>query len=146
MALSTFTILNSAAPSKKEADKQNSSVSKGLDPKDYKSFQVSNVEIFNHNSKIYTIKASGQDHLPVSSFVLAKAPIGPDGKDVQRPYTPITPLTKDELRLLIKTYPEGKMSQHFDSLKPGDQIELKGPLPKLAYKANTKTEIVPSSY
>lgn len=28
--------------------------------------------------------------------------------------------------LFVQVYPEGKMSQHFASLKPGDVVEVKG--------------------
>lgn len=32
----------------------------------------------------------------------------------------------DLLFKLLQVYPEGKMSQHFASLKPGDVVEVKG--------------------
>jgi len=42
-------------------------------------------------------------------------------------YTPISdPEAKGYFDLLIKVYPDGKMSQHFASLKPGDVLEVKG--------------------
>ncbi|KAH7546426.1 hypothetical protein FEM48_Zijuj01G0199600 [Ziziphus jujuba var. spinosa] len=36
------------------------------------------------------------------------------------------PDAKGYFDLLIKVYPEGKMSQHFASLKPGNVVEVKG--------------------
>ncbi|KAL0382873.1 UNVERIFIED_CONTAM: NADH-cytochrome reductase-like protein [Sesamum calycinum] len=57
-------------------------------------------------------------------------------------YTPISdPDAKGYFDLLIKVYPEGKMSQHFASLKPGDVVEVKGPIEKLRYSPNMKKHI-----
>jgi len=61
---------------------------------------------------------------------------------VVRPYTPIT--TEDTVgyfELLIKVYPEGNMSKYIDSLKRGDSLDFKGPIPKIPYTANMKKEI-----
>jgi len=114
----------------------------GLDPKNFQPFEVSKVEDVNYNSRIYTLKVPGHNKLPVSSFVVTKAPLkDKDGKDLMRPYTPLTPLSENEIRLLIKIYPDGQMTQYIDTLKVGDKLEVKGPLPKLAYTANTKKEI-----
>ena len=32
------------------------------------------------------------------------------------------------LDLAVKVYPEGKMSKHIHSLKPGDTLDFKGPI------------------
>ncbi|KAF6164581.1 hypothetical protein GIB67_025407 [Kingdonia uniflora] len=57
-------------------------------------------------------------------------------------YTPISdPDAKGYFDLLIKVYPEGKMSQHLSSLKPGDVVEVKGPIEKLRYTPNMKRNI-----
>ncbi|KAJ7978887.1 NADH-cytochrome b5 reductase [Quillaja saponaria] len=57
-------------------------------------------------------------------------------------YTPISdPDSNGYFDLLIKVYPEGKMSQHFASLKPGDAVEVKGPIEKLRYTPNMKKHI-----
>ncbi|WVZ12734.1 hypothetical protein V8G54_017264 [Vigna mungo] len=45
------------------------------------------------------------------------------------------------LFLNLQVYPEGKMSQHFASLKPGDVVEVKGPIEKLRYTPNMKKQI-----
>ncbi|CAH2072314.1 unnamed protein product [Thlaspi arvense] len=63
-------------------------------------------------------------------------------KYVTRPYTPISdPEAKGYFDLLIKVYPDGKMSQHFASLKPGDVLEVKGPIEKFKYSPNMKKHI-----
>lgn len=52
-------------------------------------------------------------------------------------YTPISrPDVKGYLELAVKTYPEGKMSQHMAKMKIGDSLDFKGPFVKIAYKAN----------
>ena len=57
--------------------------------------------------------------------------------NVLRPYTPLSrPDAKGYLDLAVKVYPEGKMSKHIDSLKPGDTLDFKGPILKTAYKPN----------
>lgn len=42
---------------------------------------------------------------------------------------------------MIKEYPTGIMSKYIHSLKPGDFLEIKGPLSKIPYKANMKKKI-----
>lgn len=81
--------------------------------------------------------------LPTASCLLVKAPIGSDDgaggrKAVLRPYTPTTPPgTKGTLELVVKAYDTGVMSKHLAALKPGrDALDFKGPIPKIAYKAN----------
>ncbi len=42
---------------------------------------------------------------------------------------------------MIKKYPNGPMSTHFHELKPGDTIDIKGPLKKLQIEPNMKKKI-----
>ena len=42
---------------------------------------------------------------------------------------------------MVKYYPDGKMSKHINELKVGDELECKGPIMKLEYKANMKKAI-----
>lgn len=73
--------------------------------------------------------------IPVSSCVVAKF-TDADGKDVVRPYTPITSnSTKGHFELLVKRYPKGKMGTHMFAMKPGETLLLKGPFEKFEYKA-----------
>jgi len=111
----------------------------GLDGKDFKNFKLLGVEKYNYNTKLYRIKVDGPE-LPVASFVLART-LGADKKEVVRPYTPIDQ-KPHEITLLIKSYPNGNLSKYFDSLKVGDSVDLKGPIPKIAIKPNLKKELV----
>ena len=110
----------------------------GLNPKDWTSLKLKDVQRYNHNSAIYTFAlpdANAFLNLPVSSCIMLRYK-GADGKDVQRPYTPIDTHRKGEVVLLIKSYDKGNMSKHVAELKPGDTLDFKGPMPKLKYEAN----------
>ena len=37
---------------------------------------------------------------------------------------------------IIKKYPNGPMSEHLHSMKPGDSLEMKGPIPKYPWQPN----------
>lgn len=43
--------------------------------------------------------------------------------------------------LLIKKYPNGPMSSHIHELKPGDTLDVKGPLPKYEWSPNKHEHI-----
>ncbi|KAG0590923.1 hypothetical protein KC19_1G136000 [Ceratodon purpureus] len=84
--------------------------------------------------------------LHVASCLVTKAEMGKkkDGTPnyIIRPYTPISPPdSKGYFDLMIKIYPKGNMTQHLAHLKPGDTLEVKGPIPKLAYEPNMKKQI-----
>ncbi|GJV88173.1 NADH-cytochrome b5 reductase-like protein [Tanacetum coccineum] len=101
-----------------------------------------------HNTHLYRFSFDPNLRLglDVASCLVTRAPLGEDAegkkKYVVRPYTPISdPDSKGYFDLMIKIYPEGKMSQHFDKLKPGDVVEVKGPIEKLRYTPNMKKHI-----
>eukprot|EP00796_Vickermania_ingenoplastis_P001026 gene1026-614_t len=74
--------------------------------------------------------------LPVASCIVAKF-MDADGKEVLRPYTPISSgTTKGHFELLVKRYPKGKMGNHLFNMKPGEELLVKGPYEKLPYKPN----------
>lgn len=43
--------------------------------------------------------------------------------------------------LVIKTYPDGKLSTYFDNLNVGQRVNFKGPLPKYPWEANKHKHI-----
>lgn len=100
-----------------------------FDPNAFRSFKLSNISNYNHNTNVYTFdfddpkaKYNGK----TASCVVLKATI--DGKEVIRPYTPVSrPNTIGHLDFVIKTYPTGLMSKHVNEMKKGDRIEIKGP-------------------
>jgi NADPH-dependent ferric siderophore reductase len=100
-----------------------------LDQTAFRSFQLSNISNYNHNTNVYTFDfddSKAKFNGKTASCVVFKATI--DGKEVIRPYTPISrPNTIGHLDFVIKTYPTGQMSKHVNEMKKGDRIEIKGP-------------------
>ncbi|KAK3029093.1 hypothetical protein RJ639_039237 [Escallonia herrerae] len=119
-----------------------------LNPDKWIEFKLEDRAKVSHNADLYrfSFDTSAKLGLYVASCLITRAPLGQDAegktKYVIRPYTPISdPDSKGYFDLLIKVYPEGKMSQHFASLKPGDVVEVKGPIEKLRYNPDMKKEI-----
>ncbi|CAN7067874.1 unnamed protein product, partial [Brassica rapa subsp. trilocularis] len=57
------------------------------------------------------------------------------GEDVIKPYTPTT-LDSDlgRFELVIKMYPQGRMSHHFREMRVGDHLAVKGPKGRFKYQ------------
>ena len=49
--------------------------------------------------------------------------------------------TRGYLDLLVKRYPNGPMSEHLHSMKPGQQLDFKGPIPKYPWEPNKHNHI-----
>eukprot|EP00271_Cylindrocystis_brebissonii_P016899 TRINITY_DN4186_c0_g1_i1.p1 TRINITY_DN4186_c0_g1~~TRINITY_DN4186_c0_g1_i1.p1 ORF type:complete len:368 (-),score=57.03 TRINITY_DN4186_c0_g1_i1:361-1464(-) len=140
-ASGTAVAFSSAAASSETAPQE---VPSALDPNEFRKFKLQEAIKVSHNSSIYrfSIDPEATVGLHVASCLVTRAPIGDDGAMVIRPYTPISyPDAKGHFDLLIKVYPDGKMSSHFAGLKPGDVVEMKGPIPKLKYEQNMKRQI-----
>ncbi|PIA65561.1 hypothetical protein AQUCO_00100806v1 [Aquilegia coerulea] len=119
-----------------------------LNPDKWIEFELTEKARVSHNTQLFrfSFDPAAKLGLDIASCLLTRAPQGENAegktKYVIRPYTPISdPDAKGYFDLLIKVYPEGKMSQHFASLKPGDVIEVKGPIEKLRYTPNMKKHI-----
>ncbi|KAF7021639.1 hypothetical protein CFC21_034561 [Triticum aestivum] len=119
-----------------------------LNPEQWLEFKLQEKATVSHDSELFrfSFDPSTKLGLDVASCLVTRAPIGQEvegkRKYVIRPYTPISdPDSKGYFDLLIKVYPEGKMSQHFANLKPGDVLEVKGPIEKLRYSPNMKRQI-----
>ena len=100
-----------------------------LDPNAFRSFKLSDIKKYNHNTNIFTFSfddPKAKYNGKTASCVVFKANV--DGKEVIRPYTPVSrPNTIGQLQFVIKNYPQGVMSKHVHGLKKGDSIEIKGP-------------------
>lgn len=79
--------------------------------------------------------------LPVASCLLVRVPITKkDGTPgfALRPYTPVSaPSARGHFDLVVKIYKEpkaGVVGSHLDSLNIGDEVEVKGPLPKIPFE------------
>ncbi|KKA30574.1 hypothetical protein TD95_001112 [Thielaviopsis punctulata] len=108
------------------------------------SLELAEVQDLSDNTKLFRFKLPEADSVSgvvFTSAILTKfKPEG--GKAVIRPYTP----TSDEdtvgyMDLIVKKYEGGPMSTHFHSLKVGEKLDIKGPLPKYPWSANKHPEI-----
>jgi len=88
-----------------------------------------------HNSKIvsFGIPNEGSLNLPVSSAIMMNAPgFGPGGKDVMKPYNPISDhRIKGSFDLVVKVYPTGRASKFVDLLKVGDRVSFRQQKPQI---------------
>lgn len=101
----------------------------------FKPFTLSSIEELNHNTSKFRFKLNSNEQLgircwriglPTASCVVTKAKVGNDEKPTIRPYTPVEPQNGGYFDLIVKNYPNGKMSSHIHSLKVGDTLEIKG--------------------
>ncbi|WPH04827.1 NADH-cytochrome b5 reductase [Acrodontium crateriforme] len=104
------------------------------------SLVLDEVENINHNTKKFRFKLPEEDNvsgLTVTSALITKYK-GPEmEKPVIRPYTPTSDAdTPGYLELIIKKYPNGQMSQHIHNMTPGQQLQMKGPIPKYPWTEN----------
>lgn len=107
--------------------------------------KLDSVEEINHNTKKFRFALPNADDvsgLQIASALLTKYK-GPEmEKPAIRPYTP----TSDEnekgyLDLVVKRYPNGVMSEHLHSMKPGQRLDFKGPIPKYPWTENKHQHI-----
>ncbi|THV06483.1 cytochrome-b5 reductase [Dendrothele bispora CBS 962.96] len=115
-----------------------------LDPENFKDFKLKKIKPYNHNTSEFVFELPNNEAslLPVASCLIVKSS-DPEalkdskGKPIIRPYTPISPSDlPGELTLLVKKYDNGNASKHIHSLKEGDTLSIKGPIPKWPWKMN----------
>ncbi|XP_058205441.1 NADH--cytochrome b5 reductase 1 [Rhododendron vialii] len=108
-----------------------------LDPDNFKQFKLVKKTPISHNVAKFRFE------LPTPTSVLG-LPIGQhiscrgkdsQGEDVIKPYTPTT-LDSDlgHFELVIKMYPQGRMSHHFREMCVGDYLAVKGPKGRFKYQ------------
>jgi len=139
-----YSYQSASAEEKKENKSEDQEPKKALNPNEFVKFKVMEVEDYNYNSKLVRFELKDDEilGLNVASALVVKAPIGENGKPVIRPYTPVSSNDdKGHWDLLVKVYEKGVMSKYLGDLKPGDELEVKGPIPKLAIKPNMKKKI-----
>ncbi len=78
--------------------------------------------------------------IPVGTHLQVSVPI--NGQNCVRYYTPISSRAEQgAFDLLIKTYPNGKVSQHFSNLKIHQTVKFSGPIGRMSYVCNMTKEI-----
>jgi len=121
-----------------------------LNPNEFIPFKLTKKEVLNHDTRRFTFALQTPQTvlgLPIGQHITLRF-IDKDGKSQQRAYTPITGNeTIGEVTYVIKVYfagvhPKfpngGKVSQHLESLKIGDTIDMKGPKGHLTYLGSGK--------
>lgn len=108
-------------------------------PDSFKPFKLISSRYESHDTRRFLFALGDPSEsfsMPIASCIVAKH-VDANGKDILRPYTPISSAsTKGHFELLVKRYPNGKMGNHLFSMKPGDELLVKGPFEKFAYRAN----------
>ncbi|KAI8047191.1 uncharacterized protein B0P05DRAFT_566679 [Gilbertella persicaria] len=97
----------------------------------------------NHNTNRYRFALPRKTDLlglPIGQHVTLVANV--NGVEVSRSYTPTSSdQDKGFFELIVKTYPNGLMSQHLNNLNIGDKIAVKGPKGAFSYTPNMAREI-----
>jgi cytochrome-b5 reductase len=108
------------------------------DPDIKYSFPLSYKETISHDTRRFRFELPSSKHvlgLPIGQHIYLTARI--NGELVKRPYTPTTSDdNQGYFDLVIKVYPNGKMTQYLDKLPVGHTIEVSGPSGNLIYKDN----------
>ncbi|KAJ0590958.1 putative cytochrome-b5 reductase [Helianthus annuus] len=108
-----------------------------IDPENFRDFKLVKKTQLSHNVAKFRFS------LPTPSSVLG-LPIGQhiscrgkdsQGEEVIKPYTPTT-LDTDVgyFELVIKMYPQGRMSHHFREMREGDYMSVRGPKGRFRYQ------------
>jgi len=116
-----------------------------LNPKKKLPFRLQNKTVLSHDSFMLDFALQSPEHilgLPTGKHIFLSATIGDEV--VMRRYTPISSnYDVGCVKFVVKAYPPappafpngGKMSQHLDSLKVGDTIDMRGPIGEFEYIA-----------
>ncbi|XP_028766846.1 NADH--cytochrome b5 reductase 1-like [Neltuma alba] len=108
-----------------------------LNPEDFKEFKLVKRTQLSHNVAKFTFKLPTPTSvlgLPIGQHISCRGKDG-QGEEVIKPYTPTT-LDSDVgyFELVIKMYPQGRMSHHFREMRVGDYLAVKGPKGRFKYR------------
>ncbi|KAL6225977.1 hypothetical protein ACLB2K_004825 [Fragaria x ananassa] len=108
-----------------------------LDPQNFKDFKLVKRTQLSHNVakfRFELLTSTSILGLPIGQHISCR---GKDsqGEEVIKPYTPTT-LDSDVgyFELVIKMYPQGRMSHHFREMRVGDHLAVKGPKGRFKYE------------
>jgi cytochrome-b5 reductase len=100
--------------------------------------RLTHKENVSHDTRRFRFELPSSKHvlgLPIGQHIYLTAHI--NGELVKRPYTPTTSDdNQGYFDLVIKVYPNGKMTQYLDKLHIGHTIDVSGPSGNLIYKDN----------
>ncbi|KAH0618589.1 hypothetical protein JD844_017945 [Phrynosoma platyrhinos] len=122
--------------------KKQQSTNSELTPETFMAFIISSVDQLTEDTYQYTFELPGNSRLGLSlgQHVVLRGLI--NGLEVQRAYTPISPVNAEGyFEVLIKCYEAGLMSQYVKSWKEGDAVFWRGPFGGFPYTANKYGEL-----
>ncbi|XP_061489057.1 NADH-cytochrome b5 reductase-like isoform X2 [Rhineura floridana] len=123
--------------------KQQQSSNSELTPETFTAFIISSVDQLTEDTYQYKFELPGSSSLGLSlgQHIVLRGLV--NGLEVQRAYTPITPVnTEGYFEVLIKCYEDGLMSQYIKSWKEGDSVFWRGPFGGFPYTANQYGELL----
>ncbi|XP_022154484.1 NADH--cytochrome b5 reductase 1-like isoform X2 [Momordica charantia] len=108
-----------------------------LQPDDFVEFKLAKRVVLSHNVAKFRFALPNPTSvlgLPIGQHISCRGKDG-QGEEVVKPYTPIT-LDSDVgyFELVIKMYPQGRMSHHFRHMRIGDYLAVKGPKGRFKYQ------------
>ncbi|CAO2825090.1 unnamed protein product [Amaranthus hypochondriacus] len=108
-----------------------------LDPENFKEFKLVTRTQLSHNVAKFKFALPTPDSvlgLPIGQHISCRGKDA-NGEDVMKAYTPTT-LDSDvgHFELVIKMYPQGRMSHHFREMSEGDYLAVKGPKGRFKYQ------------
>ncbi|KAA0053927.1 NADH--cytochrome b5 reductase 1-like isoform X1 [Cucumis melo var. makuwa] len=109
-----------------------------LDPEKFKEFKLVKRTKLSHNVAKFTFILPKTDSilgLPIGQHLSCSRGKDSQGEEVIKSYTPTT-LDSDVgyFELVIKMYPQGRMSHHFREMRMGDSLAVKGPKGRFKYQ------------
>ncbi|KAJ5825925.1 Cytochrome b5 [Penicillium riverlandense] len=106
-----------------------------LDPRKWKNFPLISKEVVSSNVYRFVFGLPNADDvlgLPTGQHIALRANI--NGQSVSRSYTPVSNNTDlGRIELLVKIYPQGKMTKHLEQMQIGDSVEIRGPKGAMQY-------------
>lgn len=112
-------------------------------PDKWTSLELDDQTVVSKNTAIYRFKLKTTFEtldLAPGRHLMVKVPV--DGLDEIRFYSPISPsFAEGYFDLMIKSYPDGKVSKYMASLKSGQLVDFKGPVGTLKYETNSSKEL-----
>ncbi|KAJ5786510.1 Cytochrome b5 [Penicillium pulvis] len=106
-----------------------------LEPRTWRNFPLVRKDTVSPNVYRFVFGLPQKDDilgLPTGQHIALRATI--NGESVSRSYTPVSNNTDlGRIELLVKVYPQGKMTKYLESMKIGDMIEIRGPKGAMQY-------------
>ncbi|KAG0730298.1 NADH-cytochrome b5 reductase-like [Chionoecetes opilio] len=118
-------------------------ISAALEPHKWTEFEIIRIDRVNSSTFLYSFKIADNQTLgiQVGQHIIVKQE--KNGRVYTRQYTPVTDVDKQGVfEVLIKIYPNGKVTQIIKEWKMGDLIPWRGPFGDFLYATNTYKRVL----